>query len=378
MSLQILRFDKMFKGLSKKYLLILLFPLGYLLNTLSRNNSVLTEKIYSNGIYRGISWLVGNILGWVPFSLAELLLPVLFIIIIWRMAAWVVRLIRKKGQRWIVLRNGVLNLLLIGSLVYFSFIFIWGLNYNRQSLADILGLEVRPSTVDELVEMTEVLLENTNRLRREVQEDEEGVVMLIGGASGAFARASKGYQAAAEYFPGFDRVYGRPKPLLFSSVIAYTNIWGIYSPFTAESNINMKIPAPMLPSTLMHEQAHQLGFAREDEANYISYLTCSFHPDADFRYSGSLSALNYSLNAVYRQDREAWQDLYSRLSDGIKRDLAENAKYHAKYDGPIREATSKTNDAYLKANNQKDGERSYGRMVDLLLAQYRYEKQNNE
>ncbi|HPE16562.1 MAG TPA: DUF3810 family protein, partial [Oscillospiraceae bacterium] len=31
------------------------------------------------------------------------------------------------------------------------------------------------------------------------------------------------------------------------------------------------------------------------------------------------------------------------------------------------------NDAYLKANAQRDGVKSYGRMVDLLLAEYRDE-----
>ena len=86
--------------------------------------------------------------------------------------------------------------------------------------------------------------------------------------------------------------------------------------------------------------------------------------------------MNYTMSALYGQDKEAYADLYSRLDNGIKRDLAENSKYHEKYDGPIRDAFSKSNDVYLKANNQKDGERSYGRMVDLLLAQYRYEKEN--
>ncbi len=364
------------KKLSKRYLMILFFPLGYLLNVLSRKSSLLTETVYSNGVYRGISWLTGHLWGWLPFSFVELLLPILIIFVIWRIVIWVSKLIRQKEKRWIVFRNGVLNTLLIVSLIYFFFITLWGLNYNRQSLSSILGLEVRPSSLNELIEMTEDLLEKTNKLREDVQEDEEGIAMLMGGVNGAFDRAREGYLAASEYVPGFDRVYGRPKPLLFSSVIAYTNIWGIYSPFTAEPNVNMKIPAPMLPSTMMHEFAHQLGFAREDEANYIAYLTCSLHPDEDFRYSGSLSALNYSMSAVYRQDQEAWRNLYNKLSDGIKRDLAENAKYHAKYDGPVREAFTKTNDAYLKANNQKDGERSYGRMVDLLLAQYRLQKQN--
>jgi len=32
------------------------------------------------------------------------------------------------------------------------------------------------------------------------------------------------------------------------------------------------------------------------------------------------------------------------------------------------------NDTYLKANNQSDGVKSYGKVVDLLLAWYRTQK----
>lgn len=32
---------------------------------------------------------------------------------------------------------------------------------------------------------------------------------------------------------------------------------------------------------------------------------------------------------------------------------------------------AKVNDSYLKSNRQEDGVKSYGRMVDLLLADYR-------
>ena len=366
------------KNLSKKYLLILLLPIAYFLNLLSRNNSALTEKYYSGGIYRGISRVLGSLIGWIPFSLAEILVPFLAVLVLWVLIKWVISIIKNKEARWIVLRNGILNFLLVVSIVYFSFIALWGLNYNRQSLGTILGLDVRDSDVEELVMMTEVLLDNTNALRELVKEDERGVMLPFGGVRDLFSRAREGYLATAKYIPGFDGVYGRPKPLLFSSVIAYTNVWGIYIPFTAEPNVNMKVPTPMIASTMMHELAHQLGFAREDEANYIAFLTCSLHPDVDFQYSGHLSALNYSLNAIYGQDVDAYKDLYSRLSEGVKRDYAENSRYHEKYDGPVKEAFSKSNDAYLKANNQTDGERSYGRMVDLLLAQYRYKQQQEE
>ena len=55
----------------------------------------------------------------------------------------------------------------------------------------------------------------------------------------------------------------------------------------------------------------------------------------------------------------------------MQRDLAERAEHWAQYEGPVQEASNAANDAYLKANNQSDGMRSYGRMVDLLLAEQR-------
>ena len=39
------------------------------------------------------------------------------------------------------------------------------------------------------------------------------------------------------------------------------------------------------------------------------------------------------------------------------------------YDGEAAEVHEQLNDAYLKANGQTEGVRSYGRMVDLLIAQ---------
>jgi hypothetical protein len=361
--------------LSKKYLLISLAPLGYVLNRVSIANSELTERYYSGGIYKVISWLVGNIIEWVPFSVAELMLPALVLLVLWRLVVLAFRMIKAKKERWIYLRNFILNAALAASLIYFSFLFMWGFNYNRQSLAEITGLEVRPSSTEELIQLTEALLQDANTLRRGVDVNEEGVMIPFGGAKSGFERAKAGYEAASMLLPELKGARSRPKPLLFSSVIAYTNIWGIYSPFTVESNVNMEIPTPMLLSTMMHEVAHQLGFAREDEANYLAYLTCSLHPDRDFQYAGALFALSYAMGSVYQNDKDAYRDIYERLDEGVKKDLAENSKYHEKYDGPVREAFSKSNDAYLKANNQKDGERSYGRMVDLLLAQYRYEKE---
>ena len=45
------------------------------------------------------------------------------------------------------------------------------------------------------------------------------------------------------------------------------------------------------------------------------------------------------------------------------------------FDGKVAEVSNKVNDTYLKVNKQEDGVKSYGRMVDLLLAQHRERRQ---
>ena len=50
------------------------------------------------------------------------------------------------------------------------------------------------------------------------------------------------------------------------------------------------------------------------------------------------------------------------------RDLLDHNAYWDTYRGAISEVSDKVNDMYLKANAQEAGTKSYGRMVDLLLA----------
>ncbi|MFA9381199.1 MAG: DUF3810 family protein, partial [Acetanaerobacterium sp.] len=58
----------------------------------------------------------------------------------------------------------------------------------------------------------------------------------------------------------------------------------------------------------------------------------------------------------------------------IKADYADYNLFWAQYQGAVSEVSVSVNNAYLKANSQADGVQSYGRMVDLLLADYRQSK----
>ncbi len=88
-------------------------------------------------------------------------------------------------------------------------------------------------------------------------------------------------------------------------------------------------------------------------------------------------ALAYAGNALARSDAGLYRAYYERLSAAVRRDLAADRDYWTRFeDTKTSEFGEKMNDTYLKANDQKTGTRSYGAMVDLLLAEFRTNQDN--
>ncbi|MCT4607288.1 MAG: DUF3810 domain-containing protein [Marinisporobacter sp.] len=354
-----------------KLLFILLIPITALLFHIASFYPQFIEKIYANRIYKEMIQILSSITGILPFSIAELLVLFLIFFVVWMLLQTIITAIHHPLKRKSTILNFIGNIIILASMIYFIFIFIWGFNYCRLPFSEIANLKVKPASVEELENLCKNLIEKANTLRPKVIENKNGVMTLPKGYSDVFIRASKGYEKAANIYPELGGNYGNPKGIILSSAMSYTGIAGIYCPFTGEANVNIAITATSIPSTTCHEMAHQRGFSREDEANYIAYLTCTMHPDVDFQYSGTVLALIHSMNALYRVNEEKYMKLKELYKEGLVRDLAYMRSFWQQYEGPVERASTKLNNAYLKANHQKDGVRSYGRMVDLLIAENR-------
>ena len=126
--------------------------------------------------------------------------------------------------------------------------------------------------------------------------------------------------------------------------------------------------------------AHQRGFAREDEANYIAYLAAISNPDPVFVYSGYYTAFVYAMNALYADDPAAWEEVAAATEEGIFADMRYANQFWSRFETPndiVANLSQEVNDTYLQANRVEDGVKSYGRVVDLLLAEYRFIQQND-
>ena len=370
---QLLRFLKL-----KRLWLLLLLPLAMLSLFAASRSQEVAEHVFARGVFAGISWMMAHITSIFPFSFMEFGILVLPFIAVFIVVRFFVRLVRDNEDRGFRLAKAFINLLCIVSIIVFLLFIGCSINYYRYPVAKYLKLTVEPASKEELYALVSSLAQETSKVREQLAEyeGEDGVYTLSVTERELGKKAVKAFYQLAEKYSVFDGYYPQPKHVFFSRQMSKTELTGIFCPFTMEANVNIDISDYSIASTMCHELAHLKGFIREDEANYISFLACMASDDLELRYSGLMEALILSGNALYRKDADLYFQVRATYSDGVSRDLAANSKYWAQFeDTVISNTAEKLNDTYLKANHQEDGVQSYGRMVDLLLAQYRKEIQ---
>ncbi|MEG2017962.1 MAG: DUF3810 domain-containing protein [Clostridium sp.] len=350
--------------------LLLLFPLTLIINYVAGLNPSFIEKYYSTTINRFTIEILSFITNFIPFSMYEITIITAAIAFIGYFIYTIFCICRHKSTLKIGVANFLLNCGVILSVAYFLFIILWGLNYNRVPLYEGMKMTNEKHTVNDLGELYEYLIDKTNALREETDIDADNIATVKGGYQSVLNRASIGYEIASKEFSVLEGTFGTPKKLLFSEFFNYTGITGIYFPYTAQAGVNINAPLMTVPATTLHEMAHQRGFAREDEANFIAFLVSTMHPDKNFQYSGYILALSNTGNALYSEDPELYKELSLKKSQGVEEDRQYRIDFWDKYSGKIEQVSSKVNNTYLKSNGVSDGEKSYGRMVDLLLDYY--------
>lgn len=362
-----------------KLLSLLLFPLSILINTISSRYPYFIEKYYSISINKFIVAILSNISGIFPFSLYELTIYLIVISIVSFIIYTIYIIISNPNKLKVFIKNSLLNILSIISIAYFLFIILWGLNYNRipleTTLIESYNLKYNKSissidkTKEGLANLYEFLIENANEARKLVKSS-NGIMKANTDYKGIINRAYLGYESILDFLPNLSGNYSNAKYVMSSKLMCYTGITGIYFPFTGEANVNIAILDIYIPSTTLHEMAHQRGYASEDEANFIAYLASINHPDIDFKYSGYILALNHTANALYSVDYDTYVTLSKNISEDVLDDLKNNRDFWDKYEGKIDDISNEINNTYLKANGVSEGVKSYGKMVDLLLTYY--------
>lgn len=246
------------------------------------------------------------------------------------------------------------------------FYLLWALNYFRVPAAERMRLSRFNYTNEELFQLTSAFIDSANTLRAEITpvQWEQSKDKIYSESAKAIGKLQSMYNPEDQSLPEI-------KQSLFSYLMNYFGTAGYFNPFTGEAQINSEIPIYLKSFVACHEMAHSLGYSREDEANFIGFISASKSSDRMTRYSAYYLAVQEFMSETARLDTVMFQTLKNKISHPFMSDLKYEKAYWEQYRGTLRRFSGVFYDQYLKANKQPEGLQSYNRMILLTMAYYK-------
>ena len=341
--------------------------LSFFLVIIARKN-VRFAIFFNRRISAAVRALLASATNIVPFSLAELLILLIPVIILLLIAY----AIRSQTKTWRSVLVYTVTLLSIVSVIFTVFVFAYGIGYYVPTLDEQLGLDSRPVSPTELKETALWLAEELEQFDNKFQRFSTSSTAMPYSLSEMSNKLMASYKTISEEYPFIQSLNSRIKPVMASVAMSHTHFTGVYTFFTGEANLNVDFPDYTLPFTAAHEFAHQRGIARENEANFMAFLVCTTSEDPYLQYSGYLNLYEYVASALYSADPTLYSEVYSTVPTYAKQEMRAYSAFYEQYrDSEAGQIGSSINNAFLQANGNKEGTKSYGMVVDLAVAYYR-------
>lgn len=317
------------------------------------------EKYYSEGLYPPLSRFLRSLLGWIPFSVGDILYLVLFL--------WVARYVYRNWK--IIKKKPALlfkDVAVLFSLVYFVFHLLWGMNYYRQPITWKLDI-AKEYTTEQLADFSQYLIIQSNRYQEQITGDTIAPVKIPYTRKEVFQKTENGYQNLKIDYPFFEYRKRSLKSSLFSTPLTYMGYGGYLNPFSNEAQVNGITPIYRMPTVSGHEVGHQLGYSAEDATNFIGFLVTVKNEDPYFKYAAYSHALGYCLSDLSRKDEVQFKQLLNQLNPGVKKNFNEVSEFWKRYENPLEPVFKSLFNTFLKVNNQEEGIQSYNSVVGLLI-----------
>jgi hypothetical protein len=324
------------------------------------------ENTYAVGIYPPIAAFLRHLFGWLPISFGDILYGSFVVWILWKLIKAIRALFKKRVNRQSFVK-GLSKLTIILLSLYIFFNFIWGINYSRSGIADQLQLKMEKYSINELENLNGILVEKVNAAKRSLINSKEAYPT----SKELFAKVQEAYAAVETVYPFLQYHTISIKPSLWGWLGNYTGFTGYYNPFTGEAQVNTTVPKFLQPFITCHEVAHQLGYAKEMEANFVGYLAASASKDTLFHYSVYLDLFLYSNRNLYRSDSAAAGSYAMQLSPEIKTDIKEWREFNRRHSNPIEPVIRWLYGKYLESNEQPQGVLSYDEVTSFMIAYYK-------
>jgi hypothetical protein len=329
------------------------------------------EAGYAIGFYPPMAIFLRFIFGWLPFSFGDILFGLAGLWLLWKLIAGIKALIKRRITKTSFL-DGLKKIIVIVLAINVVFNFFWGINYNRQGIATQLNLKIDSTNYTDLTKVTTLIIEKMNALKLYLLANN----IAYPSNEELFKRVGAAYSKTKLQFPFLHYRSVSIKSSMWGWLGNYTGFSGYYNPFTGEAQVNTTIPKFLQPFTTCHEVAHQLGYAREDEANTVGYLAALHSGDSLLLYSTYFDLFSYAsralrLQAFIHKDTLLPKQLFALVLPEVKADIKALNAFYNRHRNPIEPFIRRGYGFYLKNNNQPRGVQTYDEVTGFLIAYYK-------
>lgn len=357
---------RLFARLMKSWSWVLLIVLTILIKWASWYPNWV-EKNYSQGLYPWVAKIQRFLFGWIPISMGDLFYGFLILVILYKTVQFFKAVFKKRVNRKYFIA-GLQQIIFFFLFMYVFFNLFWGLNYNRRGIAYQLKLEVKPYSIQDLDTLATVIQSRVNYYAQFVTESQRD----------SFNKKNRLFITAKEAFVSLEKKYSffryapkSIKPSVYSYLGNYLGFQGYYNPFSGEGQVNTTIPRFLEPFVTTHEIAHQLGYAKENEANFVGFLACRSFESNVFRYSTYFDMYNYTIGEIFRRDTVLARSFQEKRHPQLVKDVQELKDFYRRYHNFVQDIVMWGYGHFLRANNQPAGKRSYNEVVSWLIAYYK-------
>lgn len=318
------------------------------------------DSFYIEKWYLFIDKILSNSFGWISFSVGD----ILYLLLGCYLFYCLIKILRSKNQIFLKLVTFSLK---TSALFLWSFQLLWGFSNLQTPLHKKLEISLDYSE-EELLSFTKTLISKIKMQHLEIQGNSSEKVIIKKDISHHFKAALQGYKNINLRFHLPVENLKNVKPSLFSKLLTKMGFSGYFNPFTHENQVNNNIPNTSLPITTAHEMSHQLGIAKESEANFLAYLTMSNQSEIKYRYTATLFALRYCLAELSYSNEKAFEQLHEQLPLGVLKNIDDAENFWKENKSPWASTFFKIiYGNFLKFNKQPQGMRTYNQLVDLMI-----------
>ncbi|MEQ1552660.1 MAG: DUF3810 domain-containing protein, partial [Ferruginibacter sp.] len=280
---------------------------------------------------------------------------------------WVLFKYKKNAFSGMAIRNSIYSFACAICVLYIVFNIFWGINYNRVGIAEQLYLKVEKYSIEDLKNINFLLTEKINNTKQNIINANDTFIS----SKIMFDDTGKAYEFLSKKYSFIKYNNKSVKSSLWGWAGNYLGFLGYYNPLTAEAQVNTTVPTFTQPFTTCHEVAHQLGYAKEMEANFVGYLAASNSTNLLFKYSVYTEIFTYANRTLYYADSTSAIQYRKLLLPQVIADFKERRKFNESHTSFIEPIISFLYGKFLEQNQQPMGILSYEEVTSFIISFYK-------